>query len=203
MSTGALFEPPPFQPYGEPYYDGTLMDYDNPVVVGGLGPEIIDWVVLSLRETILAASEVARRVALLREDGQLLNLDASTTVNFPGVAPGSYYVVVCHRNHACAMSDLPVAFSPNGTWDFVTGAAYSLGPPPLKHFGGSAYGLFAADANADGLIQALDFNLYLESTLAGLIGYERADFNMDGNVQALDFNLYLTNTLAGSASQVP
>jgi hypothetical protein len=61
----------------------------------------------------------------------------------------------------------------------------------------------AGDANADKAVQALDFNSYLVSTVAGDTGYQPADFNMDGSVQALDFNLYLASTVAGASSQVP
>jgi hypothetical protein len=63
--------------------------------------------------------------------------------------------------------------------------------------------MFAADANADGDVQALDFNAYIAQTTSGATGYQTADFNLDGSVQALDFNVYLLNTLRGASSQVP
>ena len=69
--------------------------------------------------------------------------------------------------------------------------------------GDPPYAMFAADANADGFVQSLDFNVYAAQTAAGASGYQSGDFNLDGNVQALDFNLYIVNTLSGASTQVP
>jgi hypothetical protein len=198
---------PNLQPYGDPLFDGTIMEYDEPVAVTNLPWDLVDWVVLSLRSSTASEDEIVRQVAFLREDGMILHINGEGPVPIYGVGPGAYYLVVCHRNHVCAMSHTTLEFSTSpASYDFTTNAGYTTGPPAQKVLETSpsaVYGLFAADANADASIQALDFNAYIAATTSGASGYEMADFNLDGAVQALDFNLYLANTLAGASSQVP
>ena len=89
-------------------------------------------------------------------------------------------------------------------YDFTLDEAFAYRDNAVEfQSSGSRYAMWAGDANADGNVQALDFNEYLGQTLSGATGYRSGDLNMDGNVQALDFNLYLANTLAGASSQVP
>jgi hypothetical protein len=114
-----------------------------------------------------------------------------------------YYVVVCHRNHLCAMSDSPVSFAPSGFFDFTGGNAYTTGPAPTKHLGGGVYGLHAGDANADEHVQALDFESDTRGAKAGLWGYEGSDFNLDGVVDVTDLGQYIANTVVGATSGVP
>jgi hypothetical protein len=73
----------------------------------------------------------------------------------------------------------------------------------MKDLGDGYFGLFAADANADGLVTAPDFNAWNPATSAGLTGYEQADFDLDGVVSAPDFNLWISNTTVGARSGVP
>jgi CSLREA domain-containing protein len=211
--SGSMATPPGFhnsiptvQPYSHPFFDGTMVDYDGTEVAPSLGANLVDWVVVELRDAALPSVAVARRAAFVRENGGLVDLDGSAPLPIYGVGPDDYYVVVCHRNHLCAMSELVDFSSGTGVFDFTTSPGYTTGPRAQKVLETSpsaVYGLFAGNANADRDVQALDFNSYLEETLAGVTGYSRSDFNMDGNVQALDFNLYLTNTLLGASSQVP
>ena len=121
------------------------------------------------------------------------------------LTPGQYYVVVDHRNHLPVMSRMKVSFETDTVgYDFTTSLdqGYTVGGDPMKTIGDKTV-LWSGDAIADGNVQALDFNLYLNATSIGATGYEAADFNFDGVVQALDFNMYIANTLAGASSQVP
>ncbi len=194
------------QPYGASLFDGTFAEFDSVVVVAPLPSGIVDWVTLSLRTSTSAASEVIRRVAFVGSGGSLLEFDGSPSVRFQGVPAGEYYLVVCHRNHVCAMSSSALDFGGGSeTWDFTTGLgqAYSGGGASMKHLGGGVYGLFAGDNNADGDVTAPDFNQWNAETTAGATGYIRSDHNLDGDATAPDFNLWNANTTAGAASQVP
>jgi hypothetical protein len=195
---------PTFQPYNHDRYNGTLLDYDGTDQVDEFPPGTVDWVLLSLRDTPTTEVAGSRQVGLLRDDGKIMNLDGTTPFGFDGIERASYYVVVCHINHLCVMTDHALSFGTGPqSHDFTAGVAYTTGPLAQRVLHDGPSGLFAANGFPDISIQALDFNAYVAATVSGESGYHWADFNMDGMVQALDFNLYLTNTLFGAASQVP
>lgn len=194
------------QPYSDPAFNGALSEFDESVVASSIPAGTVDWVSLILRLGIDPIDEVARRVAFVQEDGFLTDLDGSLFVNFPKVSNGNYHLVVCHRNHLCAMSASLIDFtSGEGTWDFTTALsqAYSGGGSAMKALGDGNFGLFAGDNNADGIVTAPDFNTWNAETTSGTTGYAAGDHNLDALVTAPDFNQWNANTTAGAASQVP
>ncbi len=68
--------------------------------------KIVDWILIELRDT--PTNVVATAAALLQKDGDVVGVDGTSLVNFVGVAPGNYYVVVRHRNHLGVMTNAPV-----------------------------------------------------------------------------------------------
>jgi len=198
---------PTEQPYGAAEFNGTAMFYDGNQSVAQLPDDVIDWVLVSLRTGTDASSEVpgSEQSALLSTDGTVVGVDGNL-ITFEGIAPGSYYLVLGHRNHLSVMSSQPVnLFSGFGSWDFTSGLdqAYSTGQTAMVGLGDGRTGLFAADADADGQITALDFNRFLAQTKSVVTGYADADFNLDGQVTALDFNMFIRNTRRSASSQVP
>jgi hypothetical protein len=205
METSAAFAGaiPSEQPYG------SLVDNSTPLGKSseGLPDNMIDWVVVSLRSDTSSASQLpgSLKSGHLMDDGRVLADDGSL-IEFGGVAPGSYFLVVSHRNHLSVMSSQPVDLtSGTGSWDFTAGAekVYGLGSRSLGDLGDGLHGIYAADANQDGQVTAADFNIFLAQTKAVTQGYVDADFNFDGQVTALDFNILLRNTKMAVASQVP
>lgn len=68
---------------------------------------IVDWVYVELRSGSSpgnAATVVAKRAALVRNDGVVLDTDGSTDIDFGDVDPGDYYLAVYHRNHLSIIS---------------------------------------------------------------------------------------------------
>ncbi len=100
-------------PSTEPY---TALGYPH---VGGGGGEvsllgiinannIVDWVVVELRDKNNSATVIATRSALLRQDGNVVShLDGSSAVEFQ-VAADDYYIAVRHRNHLGVMTNTAV-----------------------------------------------------------------------------------------------
>jgi hypothetical protein len=84
---------PTAHPYNTPPWD-----YTGTESVGSVPANIVDWVLVSLR-TSFNDPAVATVAAFLYENGDIVGLDGSSPVTFPGVAPDDYYVVVDHRNH--------------------------------------------------------------------------------------------------------
>ncbi len=71
---------------------------------------IVDWVSLELRCADDNTSIIAERPALLQADGDVVDMDGSSPVEFTDVYVSSAYVVIRHRNHLGAMSANPINF---------------------------------------------------------------------------------------------
>ncbi len=65
---------------------------------------IVDWVFVELRNAANGTTVVDSRAALLQRDGDIVDVDGVSTVIFSQALPGSYYVVVRHRNHLGIMT---------------------------------------------------------------------------------------------------
>jgi hypothetical protein len=198
---------PLLQPYGDAAFNGTAMDYDGAESVTGLPGGVVEWVLVSLRTGIGPETEVANSVrpAFVTFDGSIVGLDGGA-LDFPGVAPGSYHVVVRHRNHLPVMSASARSFGSGPVViDFTSSlaVAHTSGGDAMTEVETGLWAMIAGDAGADGQITTSDFNDWLVATKAAGVGYLQADFNLDGQVTTLDFNLFLMNTKAAFSSQVP
>ncbi len=93
---------------------------------------VVDWVLLELRDASNSATIVRTKAALLQSDGDIVNVDNSTTPTMP-LAPGNYFVAVRHRNHFGVMTSSAVALvvAPT-TLDFTTGALATYGTAAQK-----------------------------------------------------------------------
>lgn len=204
---GGLMSPsssvPVLQPFSDAMFDGTHLDHGGLERVASTDdPNFVDWVLVTLVGTL---GPVATQAGWLMIDGSIFSGEYDYP-KFSNVPPAPYNVVVGHRNHLALQSSSNVNFtSGTGIWNFTTSMAqaFSDGGNPMKALGDGSFGMFACDANTDGLVTAPDFNLWNASTTAGETGYRRADCNLDGIVTAPDFNLWNANTTAGAASQVP
>ncbi len=152
---------------------------------------IVDWVRVELRQSGDPTVIVATANALIQRDGDIVAPDGSSPVLFTAL-PGSYHVVVRHRNHLSCMTAAPIALS-------ATAIAVDLSQPGTATFGtnarksmGARMALWAGDALKDGMIaytgEPNDRDHILQ-TIGGIIptnslnGYHTADCNMDGTVR--------------------
>jgi hypothetical protein len=76
---------------------------------------IVDWVFLELRSSADPAVVLATRSALLQVDGDVVDVDGTSPVLFSTVNAANYFVAVRHRNHAGAMTALPIALNGSST----------------------------------------------------------------------------------------
>jgi hypothetical protein len=152
----------------------------------------VDWVVLELRDPDVPANVLATRSALLRKDGLIKDTDGVSDVAFAGMAAGSYYVAVRHRNHLGIMTGSAQPLS--GTASLI-----NLTPSGANVFGGSAATalvggtrcLWAGDVNGDGQISysgpANDKGPIAAAagpfSTSVSTGYEATDVNLDGVVK--------------------
>lgn len=88
---------------------GTLSKYDSipdaKKVFGQKGDDaIVDWVLVELRSANDKTAIVATRAGLLQRDGDVVDLDGQSDLDFESVPSDRYYVAVKHRNHLGVMS---------------------------------------------------------------------------------------------------
>jgi len=78
---------------------------DSATVFGVSGQNaIVDWVFVELRNKANRAQVMATRSALLQRDGDIVEVNGTSCLSFPGVPIDSYYVAVRHRSHLGAMT---------------------------------------------------------------------------------------------------
>jgi hypothetical protein len=168
----------------------------------GQAGSVVDWVLVELRNSSNPVEVVARRAAVLRNDGILLEPNGVPGVRFNDLPEGSYYIAVFHRNHLAVMSSAPVQLSSNSQlYDFTTGLDKAFGSNPMKDLGNGKFGLYSGDGDSNGGITIGD-RVEVWQLQNGQSGYLKGDFNLDGIVNSVDAELYWSpNT--GSTSKVP
>ena len=189
-------------------YHGAPWNYNGLESVGSTffasNPNIVDWVLLELRkgETAATATTVATKAAFIKSDGNIVDIDGTSPVEFKGRPAGDYYIVVRHRNHLAVMSSVKVSLPNSTTYDFTTSSSqFYGGNAGAKDLGSGVWGMIAGDGNGNGEVQNDDSeNIWKPGN--GTSGYKNADYNMNGQVQNDDNENYwkLNN---GKGSQVP
>lgn len=203
MGTGLLAGG--FIPLAQPY-NTTPWNYAGPESVTTVPADVVDWVLIALRTGTDAASEVARRAAFVKADGTIVDLDGTSDVQFDGLADGTYYVVLDHRNHLPAMTaagvNAGVSAPCTGLYCYDFTSAATFGTAGQIDLGGGAFGLWGGDGNRDASVSAFDFLTVWLPENGSPAGYKYSDFNMDSNVSAFDF-LTVFLPANGQSSQVP
>lgn len=189
---------PNYQPYNAPPWNYT----GNENLGSGPNSTMVDWVLVELRSASNPSQVVARRAAVLKNDGLLLNTNGSEGIAFNNVNPGSYYIAIFHRDHLAIMSAAPVPLSSNSAiYDFTNGMNKAYGQNPMVELVTGKFGMFAADGNADGVVNIADRDdVWLIQN--GNMGYLEGDFNMDSGVTVHDVN-QLWNINNGAVTRVP
>jgi hypothetical protein len=198
-----LLDIPLYQPYSIAPWN-----YPGTESVDTIPADVIDWVLIELRDTTdasLATGEtvIARQAAFLLNDGTIV--DTECTDVRPCVCTNvtnNLFVVIYHRNHLPIMSANPATKS-GGVYfyDFTAPAGQAYGTDAQKDLGNGVFGMFGGNASADNTIDDLDKTA---SWLfdAGLQGYLSSDLNLDGQSNNVDKNeIWIPNE--GKNCQVP
>lgn len=190
------------QPYNVSpwFYTGT----ENVV---SIPDDVVDWVLVDLRDATSAAAatpatSIEIQAAFLLSNGSVVGLDGSTILQFSATISIDPYVVVWHRNHLGVLSaNSPTESGGVYNYDFSTDITQAFGDGlGYKLIDTGTFGLAAGDANADGLVNSDDKDLW--SGQAGTKGYKSSDFNLDTQVNNPDKNDLLIQN-QDLSSQVP
>ncbi|MBL7743162.1 MAG: fibronectin type III domain-containing protein [Chitinophagaceae bacterium] len=167
--------------------------------------DIIDWVLLEIKNN--SGTLISKRAALLREDGQIVDIDGVSPVSLYGVA-GNYRLFVRHRNHLGVRTSGSQAFTPFAlgvvppavlAYDFTTSQSKAYQNPSITTNAamtqvGPDFCLWAGNANGDEYIRVTslaippilsDASFILGvilggNTNTGISGYSQGDLNFDG-----------------------
>ena len=182
------------QPFNEAPYD-----YIGAEVLSSVPAEMVDWVLVEARYGTLAVSgnrtsiTIERQPALLFSDGSVRSLDGSLGVTFKNLVDGNLYnFCIRHRNHLDVLTGYSIPPSTIMEFDFTTDVNKAFGNSQLKvGLDGKAM-LYSSDLNADGIIQATDYDAW--SFLPAAVNvYKKADANLDGLIQTTDYDQWFNN----------
>jgi hypothetical protein len=164
---------------------------DSATVFGITGNNaIVDWVMLEIRDKNDATNILGSRSALIQRDGDIVDLDGVSSINFKGFSPDNYFVAVRHRLHLGFRSNASQALSRvSSNLAFGDGTIPTFGSNALKNVSG-VYVMYSGNGNYDATINAIDKNdfwriqngtnyIYLDST---------ADFDLNAVINAVDKN---------------
>ena len=197
---------PNSQPYsGYPWY------YDGMETVSSVPENVVDWVLVELRESTGDATTatpdkiIARQAGFLMKDGfiKYINDCSSGNMKFSVSFSDNLYIVIYHRNHIAAISANPLTlFNGNGNYDFSSGENKALGGSlGHKEISPGIWGLASGDSNGDGYVDLLDKQNEWDQ-IAGSSGYYSSDFSFDSQIDNNDKNeLWVINF--GFTCQVP
>ena len=191
------------QPYNLPpwNYSGT----ENVTAIPN--PNIVDWVLVELRDaasaaTATAATRIARQAAFLKKDGTIVGTNGTSVLQFNNSVSQQLFVVIWHRNHLGVLS--ANALTPSGgtySFNFSTAITQAYGDAlGYKLIGSGIYGMAGGDKDADGDVDLTDLASWKAD--AGKNGYKSSEFNLDYQVNNQDKNDVLIENLSLS-SQVP
>ncbi len=163
----------------------------------------VDSVTIELRSSASASGSSVREFApaWLLADGTIRGF-TDTTRNYVeyDAAPGSYYLVVWHRNHLPVMTSSPQDLRPalGGLTDFTISQEQAYGTNPMRRIGSTCV-MRGGDADGNFGIGAIDL-VHVTAEL-GATEYASDDLDLNGVVNTTDLSLCRQNL--GFISQVP
>ena len=182
------------------------------IQVRAFDSSIVDWVLVELRPRNPSSQDRIYRIALLRADGAIVDVDGSSRLCFdPMVDTTTYYIAIHHRNHLAIMTtepqrlvndDEPTQALLLTVPSAVFGGAAALKPIDYSPTTGVIFGMVAGDVNGDGSVDISDRADY-DAIWNGCVqeGYLNHDTDMSGIVTTRDANKTWNNR--GRTTNVP
>ncbi len=160
ITTGPLFpDTDPYAQYNTAPYNFAFKpvnvfrgDTIKPGVLAVTGPNaIVDWVFLELRNKLDYTDVLATRSALVQRDGDIVDMDGTSSVLFSNSYADQYYLMVRHRNHLGAMTATPIDLTNDATFtDFSSPLMATFGTTSTsarRLLEPGVYGLWAGNLN--------------------------------------------------------
>ncbi len=170
---------------------------------GVYSPNVVDWVLVSLRDSIPSDTEILQTAALLLKDGSIEFPNKCALPAYLDI--DSVYILIEHRNHIGVMTPNLVGISNKKfRYDFRENNSYHAGGSGQKQLNDSTWVMFAGDGYQLDSI-SYDINGADKVPWANNNGrfniYASADYNLNGDVNGLDKAYWNNNN--GVFSAVP
>lgn len=187
-------------PWNEPYSNFSQFNHINggggevmpSYVLNNAGNNaIVDWVFVELRNENNPNQVLYTRSALLQRDGDIVDTDGISSLNFFNAPSGNYFIVVRHRNHLAIGTNN--SFNLNNsttTVNFTNSSSIAFGNNALKNINGK-WVMYAADSDRSGTINSQDREIAWNQRSSK--GYFNSDANMNGVVDSWDRGLAWNN----------
>ncbi len=145
-------------------YSGSPWNYTGTEQVANsaaIPSNAVDWVLVEARLYSSTLPLVERRVGFVLADGTLVGTDGVEGIPFFTLSSTTNYrFAVRHRNHLAVMSASNITF-PNATPYNFTQTSNVFGSTGFLAFlENSKYGIIAADADGNGVVNSADYNRY-------------------------------------------
>jgi hypothetical protein len=158
--------------------------------------EVVDWVLVEVRDVANPATILSRQAAFMLEDGQVVGLDGHSLLDAPQ-GQSSFRLVIHNWNHLPVMSAGAVTKYGNVFHhDFSQGLSglyqdVNVANPAAAVGAGGISLLIEGDATGDQQINSLDLGTIMQQYFN--LGREASDTNLDGVINSLDVGRTMRN----------
>lgn len=175
---------------------------------------IIDWILIEIRKEDDPSVIIESRAALLQSDGDIVDIDGTSSVGFITLA-GNYYVALRHRNHLGIMTKNPIPLGKDTPINFTNPQFELYGENAAQITNSNVRVMWAGNVNSNENIIFQGTNNDTNSIFFDVLtapansqgatnyiysGYYKSDVNMDGKViyqgEKNDPNIIFFNTLS-------
>ena len=168
---------------------------------------IVDWLLIELRETAgdassaIPGSMIARQAGFLLNNGDVVAIDGLTPIRFDQNITQNLYVVVWHRNHIPVISaNALIKTGDSYAYDFSL-AGQSWGVDSQTEIISGVWGMISGDVNQDGSVN-IDDSSGSWNIIAGESGLSDNDLNLDSQINNIDKDNYWLPNI-GKGTGVP
>ncbi len=212
MNSGGLLD---ISALNQPYNTTPFLYTGTESVTAGFfaaRPTIVDWVLAEFRipatglpADATSSTIVGRKAGFLLSNGTVVDVDGVTPMLFDINKQGAGFMVIRHRNHLGVMSNsLPSNITGSYTNDYrlLANSYKPIGAPsdPVVLLPSSAnYGMWAGDANKNGVVNGTDISAIKIAIAASASGYLLTDVNLSNTINGTDVSL-TKGTIAASGS---
>jgi len=208
IQMGTLLNSNNYLPLAQPYNTAPWNYQGTESVAAIPNANVVDWVLVELRETAGDASmaykgnTVATQAGFILKNGNIVALNGINTMQFNVAVTQNLYVVVYHRNHLPVLSGSALVYA-SGVYahNFTTGANQAYGGSNAhKEISPGVWGMISGDGDANGQVNNADKNDVWKPQ-SGSSGYKAGDFSMNGQVDNVD-KIEIWKGNSGKSSQV-
>jgi len=152
--------------------------------------DVLDWVLLELRNDEIPDEVIARKAVLINSQGQLMNTDGSKDIVFDNVSAGNYHIAIHHKSHLRIRTNIAHSFNSGQTTNLdFTSTTYPISDHLNEYLPGVAV-VYCGDYDQNGVVNFLDLQKWVGSYDAWGT-YHEADGNGDGIVNLADIVYWL------------